>query len=143
MKRCVDAAVNALVAIYLTKGVQPGELTDNIFDAEYKSFSIAKKANGVVTLTLSYDEQGEESLQTVTCQYTYDENRTLLLIQQKIGSGRQSTLWCRSEAIAAAVDNLAIALAASGYSKARISALMLSMPLDLSPQIQASLKLVA
>ncbi len=143
MKQPVNIAINALVALHLTKGVQPSELTDNIFDDEYKTFSIEKNSDNTVTLSLSYEEQGDESIQTVTCRYTYDTNRTLLLIQQKLGSGRRSTLWCRHDAINAAVENLRIALVTSGYSEARISSLISTLPLDLYPRVQVALKLVA
>ena len=143
MKECVDIATNALVALYLTKGVQPGELTDNIFDDEYRTFSIVKNTDQTVTLTLSYIEQGEDAVQTVNCRYTYDTNKTLILIEQKLGSGRRSTQWCRHDAIATAVDNLAIALLTSGYTETRIATLMSTLPLDLSPRVRAALKAVA
>ncbi|WP_052893273.1 hypothetical protein [Pseudomonas lundensis] len=143
MKESVDIAINALVALYLTKGVQPGELTDNIFEDEYKAFSIKKNTDQTVTLNLSYIEQGEESIQTVDCRYTYDENKTLMLIEQKLGSGRRSIQWSRHDAIILAVDNLAQALSASGYTEQRIAALMLTLPLDLSPRVRAALKAVA
>lgn len=143
MKSCVKIAIEALIALYLTKGVQPGELTENIFEDEYKDFSIVKNSDQTVTLNLSYIEHGDDAIQTVNCRYTYDTDKTLILIEQKLGSGRRSIIWCRQEAIAAAINNLAAALSISGYTESRITALISTLPVGLSPRVRVALKAVA
>jgi hypothetical protein len=143
MRQSVNIAINSLLALYSTKGVQPGELTDNIFDEEYQNFSIKKNVDTTITLTLNYIEQGEELAQNVYCRYTYDRNKMLLLIEQKLGASKYSIQWCRNAALTAAVDNVVLALAGSGYSPVRIAASLATLPLDLMPRVRTALKSVA
>lgn len=143
MMEGVNNAVNALIALHVTKGVQPGELSDNIFDDEYRTCTSRKNSDQTVTLTLSYIDQGDESAQTVDCRYTYDAGRTLLLIEQRIGASKYAIQWCRHTAMVKAVGNLARALVESGYSPDRISASLATLPVDLYPRVRTALKAVA
>ncbi len=143
MNQSVNMAINALLALHLTKGVQPGELVDNVFEKEYINFSTKKNTDLTVILTFSYTEQGEESVQNVNCRYTYGPDKALLLIEQKIAAGRYLVQWCRDEAIAAAVDNVVAAFAKSGYSPTQIAASLTTLPDGLIPRVRAVLKAVA
>jgi hypothetical protein len=143
MKEGVKIAVNALIALYFTKGVQPSELTDNIFDDDYRTVSSKRNSDQTVMVTLSYIDQGAESLQTVDCRYTYDAGRTLLLVEQKVGAGKYSTQWSRQAATAIAVENLATALIEAGYSPERISSSLATLPVDLHHRVRTALKAVA
>ncbi|MDH0745258.1 hypothetical protein N5D61_02730 [Pseudomonas sp. GD03842] len=143
MKEGVNIAVNALMALYVTKGVQPSELIDNIFDDEYRTVSSKRNSDQTVTFTLSYIDQGAESIQTVESRYTYDADRILLLVEQKVGAGRYSTQWSRKEATARAIENLATALFEAGYSPERISSSLATLPVDLHHRVRTALKAVA
>lgn len=43
MRNIMNEAIQGLLSLHLTKGVQPSDLSDNLFDAEYTDLNIKKK----------------------------------------------------------------------------------------------------
>ena len=146
MNVSLDKAVQGLLDLHLTRGVQPSDLADNLFDVEYTDYSL-KKRGAVLILDLSYEESLEESLEDfshkVCMRYTYSMERYLVKIEQRIGSGKFSVQWCRSTAIAKAVADVTLCLSKAGLSSMAISKVLGTLPQDLVNSIGERLKLVA
>lgn len=142
MNQNVNDAIQALLDLHLTKGVQPSDLADNIFDNEYSNFFIEKKGKQLL-LTCSFVEDMGNATQTVTMRYAYDQNRYLTRIDQKIGSKRFSTQWCRETKLKAALEQLSRALKSAGLSQRQISKVLSTLPPDIKSAFQSKLKLVA
>lgn len=142
MRNIMNEAIQGLLSLHLTKGVQPSDLSDNLFDTEYTDLNLKKK-NGLLILDLSYMEETDESPQKVSMRYTYNSDRYLLLIEQKIGSGKLHTQWCRNTAITTALRNTASALADAGVSPESIGTILKTLPDDLKESISVQLRSVA
>lgn len=138
----VNTSINRLLSLYLTKGVQPSDLVENLYDSEYTDFSINKK-NKSLLLELAYIESTEEGSQKITMKYEYDSERYLLVIKQKINSQRFSTQWCRSRALKMAISDFRTAVTRVGLSTKEAEKILLTLPSQLMSQVKAELKLVA
>lgn len=142
MRNIMDEAIQGLLNLHLTKGVQPSDLSDNLFDQEYTDFNIKKK-NDALTLDLSYMEETDYHPQKVSMRYTYNLDRYLVLIEQKIGTGKFTTQWCRSSAVTVAVRNTTNALADAGMSPMDIREILQTLPNDLKESVAVRLRSVA
>ena len=142
MNVSLDKAVQGLLDLHLTRGVQPSELADNLFDVEYTDYSLKKRGLTLI-LELSYQEELEDFSQNICMRYTYDMERYLVRIEQRVGSSKFSVQWCRSTAIAKAVADVTRYLTSAGLSAKAISAVLDTLPKDLISSIGERLKLVA
>jgi hypothetical protein len=142
MNVSLDKAVQGLLDLHLTRGVQPSDLADNLFDVEYTDYSL-KKRGAVLILELSYQEDFEELSQKICMRYTYSMERYLVRIEQRIGASKFSIQWCRSAAIAKAVADVTQCLSIAGLSAKAISKVLDTLPQDLIFSIGHRLKLVA
>jgi hypothetical protein len=142
MNVSLDKAVQGLLDLHLTRGVQPSDLADNLFDVEYTDYSL-KKRGAVLILDLSYEESLEDFSHKICMRYTYSMERYLVKIEQRVGSGRFSVQWCRSAAIAKAVTDVTLCLSKAGLSSMAISKVLGTLPQDLVNSIGDRLKLVA
>ncbi len=87
-----------LAAFCSVKGVQPDELVTAIFEKEYKKIE-TYKVNSLVYFIMDYSERIEEEESIVSMRYVYDENKSLIKIEQKINNGHYSTQWDRNDAL--------------------------------------------
>lgn len=142
MKPKLNAPISRLLSLHLTKGVQPSDLVENLFDNEYTGFNIQKKNNALI-LDLVYLESIEEDSQKITMRYEYTHDRYLLVIKQKIGSNKFTVQWCRSEAIKAAIADFRAAASRSRVPLKTIEKALLTLPEQLVSQIKTELKLVS
>ncbi|MBY8946314.1 hypothetical protein J1G35_10595 [Pseudomonas sp. SH10-3B] len=142
MKNIMDEAIQGLLNLHLTKGVQPSDLSNNLFDQEYVDFNIKKK-NGALILDLSYMEETDELPQKISMRYTYNSDRYLVLIEQKIGTKKFNVQWCRLSAVAIAIRNVTDILAGAGISPAVIGSILETLPNDLKESIVVRLRSVA
>jgi len=142
MKNIMDEAIQGLLNLHLTKGVQPSDLSNNLFDQEYVDFNIKKK-NGALILDLSYMEETDELPQKISMRYTYNSDRYLVLIEQKIGTRKFNVQWCRISAVAIATRNVTDVLASAGISPTVIGAILETLPNDLKESIVVRLRSVA
>jgi hypothetical protein len=142
MNVSLDKAVQGLLDLHLTRGVQPSDLADNLFDVEYTEYSL-KKRGAVLILDLSYEESLEDCSQKICMRYTYSMERYLVRVEQRIGSSKFSVQWCRSAAIAKAVADVTLCLSSAGLSSNAISKVLDTLPQDLISSIGERLKLVA
>lgn len=138
----VNTSINRLLSLYLTKGVQPSDLVENLYDSEYTDFSIHKKNKSLI-LELAYLENTEEGSQKIIMKYEYDSERYLLAVKQKINSQRLSIQWCRSRALKMAISDFRTAVIRAGLSTQEADKILLTLPSQLMSQVKAELKLVA
>lgn len=87
-----------LAAFCSVKGVQPDELVTAIFEKEYKKIE-TYKVNSLVYFIMNYSEKFDEEESIICMRYIYDENKSLVKIEQKINSGRYSIQWDRNDAL--------------------------------------------
>lgn len=138
----IKAIIEELTTLHVVKGVQPSELVDSIFEENYLESSFKKTAEGYV-FKLSFREKEDlsDQYQMIEMRYTYNKDRHLVLIQQKLGSRRLVTQWDRQAAIEERVSKLKTLLLES-KSHQSVSKILATLPSEFS-EIKAQLKLVA
>lgn len=87
-----------LAAFCSIKGVQPDELVTAIFDKEYNRIE-TYKVNSFIHFIISYSENIDDEENTIIMRYTYDEDKTLLKIEQKINNNGYSVQWDRDSSL--------------------------------------------
>ncbi|HBB9941461.1 hypothetical protein ABHD31_13465 [Enterobacter cloacae] len=87
-----------LAAFCSVKGVQPDELITAIFEKEYKKIE-TYKVNSYIYFIINYCEHIDDEENIISMRYIYDENKSLLKIEQKINNGRYSLQWDRNDAL--------------------------------------------
>ncbi|KTS78962.1 hypothetical protein NS274_03615 [Pseudomonas oryzihabitans] len=138
----IKAIIEELTTLHVVKGVQPSELVDSIFEENYLESSFKKTAEGYV-FKLSFREKEDlsDQYQMIEMRYTYNKDRHLVLIQQKLGSRRLVTQWDRQAAIEERVSKLKTLLLES-KSHQSVAKILATLPSEFS-EIKAQLKLVA
>ncbi|WP_320173404.1 hypothetical protein [Maridesulfovibrio sp.] len=89
--------LNKLVAVHITKGVQPSDLADAIFENDYSSIEVKRKAGDIQVIVTFCDSEFGGVINKM--KYIYDKDKYLQSIDQKIGSSRYKKQWDRSENI--------------------------------------------
>lgn len=87
-----------LAAFCSVKGVQPDELITAIFEKEYKKIE-TYKVNSYIYFIINYCEHIDDEENIISMRYIYDENKSLLKIEQKTNNGRYSLQWDRNDAL--------------------------------------------
>lgn len=98
MKPKVNALLDKLVATYLSRGVQPSDICDLLFEKDYVDYKIEKSTDTVI-MTVSFIEIDCESTSKQTMKYTYDLERNLQTIEQKSGRSPFRVQWSRKEVL--------------------------------------------
>ncbi|RMT66828.1 hypothetical protein ALP29_00105 [Pseudomonas syringae pv. avii] len=134
----IKTLVDELATLHVTRGVQPSELVDNLFEDDYVESSARKTYHGMVfELTfLESDEEGSPS--KVTMRYTYDRSRHLVLVEQKVAAKRFSTQWDRARAVQERIGKLQ-ALLSDQLPQDKVEMILSTMPQDylaLVPRLQ-------
>ena len=94
----IKELINKLTLIYLTPGVQPSEISDAIFEDEYKQIDLQKK-NGEIKMSVTFLDYDREFPVTVVMRYTYNLNNILLLVEQKVDRCPFKVQWDRDKEI--------------------------------------------
>lgn len=134
----IKLLVDELSTLHVTRGAQPSELIDNLFEDDYVESSARKTSQGLVfELTfLEADDDGSSS--KVTMRYTYDCSRYLVLVEQKVAAKRFSIQWDRARAVRERLGRLE-ALLADQLPREKVASILSSMPQDylaLAPRLQ-------
>ncbi|MCL8300874.1 hypothetical protein [Pseudomonas mosselii] len=134
----IKILVDELSTLHVTRGVQPSELIDNLFEEDYVESSARKTSQGLVfELTfLEADEDGSSS--KVTMRYTYDLNRHLVLVEQKVAAKRFAIQWDRTLAVQERLAKLE-ALLSNRLPQESVAAILSTMPQDylaIAPHLQ-------
>ena len=134
----IKLLVDELSTLHVTRGVQPSELIDNLFEDDYIESSARKTSQGLV-FELTFQEVDDDgSPSRVTMRYTYDLSRHLVLVEQKVAAKRFSIQWDRARAVQERLGKLD-ALLAERLPQERVAAILSTMPQDylaLAPRLQ-------
>ncbi|MDC5849021.1 hypothetical protein OPW32_07300 [Vibrio europaeus] len=101
--------LDKLLATYLSKGVQPSDIADTMFEEHYIDLDIKKTSTSLV-MTYSFEEpDDEDQLTLITMKYTYNKSMYLQEISQKVGKGRYKVQWDRSDDLRTIVNEIILA----------------------------------
>lgn len=125
----IKILVDELSTLHVTRGVQPGELIDNLFDEDYVESSARKTPLGLV-FELTFQEADDDgSSSKVTMRYTYDLSRHLVLVEQKVAAKRFAIQWDRTRAVQERLAKLE-ALLSNRLPQESVAAILSTMPQD-------------
>lgn len=102
--------LDKLLATYLSKGVQPSDIADTMFEEHYIDLDIKKTSTSLV-MTYSFEEPDDSDQSTrISMKYTYNKSMYLQEISQKIGKGRYKVQWNRSNDLRVTANELVLAV---------------------------------
>lgn len=134
----IKTLVDELTTLHVTRGVQPSELVDNLFEDDYVESSAKKTVQGLV-FELTFLEPGDDgSPSKVTMRYTYDHGRHLVLVEQKVGVKKYSIQWDRARAVQDRLQKLESMLA-SQLPQDKVAMILSTIPQDylaFAPRLQ-------
>lgn len=134
----IKTLVDELTTLHVTRGVQPSDLIDNLFEDDYVESSARKTSDGLI-FEITYREAYEEgNVGKVTMRYTYDRSRHLLLVEQKMTAKRFSIQWDRTQAVQERLAKLESILS-SKLPHAKVAQILTTIPKDylaLAPRLQ-------
>lgn len=129
--------LDKLLATYLSKGIQPSDLADTMFEEHYVDLDIKKTSTSLV-LTHSFEEFNDnEQPILITMKYTYNKNRYLQEISQKIGKGQYKVQWNRSHDLRAIANHITLSIGCDGHLEQAIQSLPSEVRSLLRPSIAA------
>jgi len=134
----IKILVDELSTLHVTRGVQPSELIDNIFEGDYVESSARRTSQGLVFELTFQDTDDDGALSKITMRYTYDLSRHLVLVEQKVAAKRFSIQWDRARAVQERLSKLE-ALLAERLPQEKIAAILSTMPQDyfaLAPRLR-------
>lgn len=135
----IKEVIERLAAFCLVKGVQPDELVTAIFEGEYDSIETLKKDDGVYVI-VSYNEFIDDDKHIIKMKYTYNIERQLQRIEQKINAKNYTVQWDREKKIDHIVLELSEQLRMSDNSHSAIKDMI---PLELRGIVLPKLKLAS
>lgn len=142
MNKLLKDALDELTTLHIFNGVQPSDLVDAMYEYPYLEFKTTKTAEHL-TVELSFIDECEETVNSVKMKYIYSLDRKLQRIDQKIGSKKFATQWCRKTATNDAVAKVELALSKMKVPDQQINAIMSTLPSSARLLIRAKLSLVA
>ena len=134
----IKTLVDELSTLHVTRGVQPSDLIDNLFEDDYVESSARKTSRGLVFNLTFFEADDYGSLSKVSMRYTYDSNRHLVLVEQKVAAKRFNIQWDRAQAVQERLGKLEVLLAKQ-LPREKIAAILATMPQDylaLAPRLQ-------
>lgn len=131
--------LDSLVKLYLTTGVQPSDLADNIFLENYKQISFLKH-NGLLVGEIVYEENYNGSLIDTKLRYFYKDKQVITIEEEFLDT--KTIIWDRKETTSKLLQEI-ISILTSSYSAQEIDAFINSLPKDLSVELTNILQLTA
>jgi hypothetical protein len=136
----IKLLVDELTTLHISRGVQPSDLIDNLFEDVYVESASRKTSNGVIfEITFLETDEGDCPVK-VAMRYTYDSSRNLVLIEQKVAK-KYAIQWDRAASIRQRVERLEAMLTTS-LPQEKVTAILSTIPDDFLA-IFPRLKLVA
>lgn len=124
----INDMVGELISLTMTKGVQPHELCEAIFDEPYTSITSYKAHQSVITEVSFLEEGDDNSSSKHSIKYTYSLDATLLKIEQKVGNSRLKLQWSRESQVNKLISDISNALKALGNKNAAIQEFIATIP---------------
>jgi len=138
----IKQKLEQLVSLHLMKGLQPSEIADAIFEKDYSDIKMSKVLDNV-HLIASFREELDGEIVQHKMRYTYEQNKKLILVEQKVGNKAYREQWSREEKITSIISTLSKQLKELNCPKS-VDELLMSIPIELRGQIQGKvLSLVA
>lgn len=134
----IKTLVDELSTLHVTRGVQPSELIDNLFEDDYVESCARKTSHGIVFELTFLEADDEGSPNKVCMRYTYNSSRHLVLVEQKIAAKRFNIQWDRCSAVQERLGKLE-ALLALQLPREKVAEILATMPQDylaLAPRLQ-------
>lgn len=121
--------IDKLTALYFTKGVQPSELADAIFEDPYTEIKLFKNEHGI-QLLVTFKEKCELSEKQFfhIMKYTYDNKGFLISIEEAVNSNDFKVNWDRSTSIDQLITDITNNLLQAGYSDQKLEQVLLTLP---------------
>lgn len=136
----LQAKLNDLVHLLLTDGVQPADLSDNIFLTAYEEVTY-KKVNGQVIGELTFLENRYSCDITVKLRYYYSSDKKIMKIEEEI-AGEVQVVWDRNFTEKKLVDEIMVILK-KAYNNQQLSNFIRSLPEHLQVKINQNQNIIA
>ncbi|MFB0846555.1 hypothetical protein [Paenibacillus oleatilyticus] len=136
----LQTKLNDLVELLLTDGVQPADLSDNIFLTSYEEISY-KKINGQVIGELTFLENRHSNDIIVKLRYYYSKDKKILKIEEEIAN-EVKVIWDRDFTEKKLVEEILVILD-KFYNKDQISKFIATLPEHLKGKILNTQNIIA
>lgn len=120
-EKLIDNKIESIINLTITKGVQPEELAENIWNKNYISLNLYKENNFIVC-SLKFLDEGIE----VNMKYIYNSDKYLIRIEE-IVNGNLSILWDKDIKLQILIDDLN-ELLFNKYSKEKVEEILNTLP---------------
>jgi predicted helicase len=141
IKNKINDIIQQLISLNLNAGVQPAELSNAIFEQSYKSISMEKKSS-TLEVFVAFNEEVESKSVSVIMRYTYDFNKCLLQIEQKVGRSKYIEQWNRKIITSQLIDKLSNELLKLNCPRL-VNQFISAIPDNFKVTLKSKLKLVA
>ncbi|WP_018694350.1 hypothetical protein [Algicola sagamiensis] len=133
----IQSLLDKLTATYLTKGVQPSEISDAIFEKSYQAIEVSKQED-LVYYDISFLEDDDDGLPPAIhkMRYIYNLERYLLRVEQKVGRKKYVQQWDREVSIKEMICSLS-SLLLELNDEGAVNCFIKTLPDDLYQQVSA------
>lgn len=134
IKAVLDYKKNKIINLMLERGVQPEELTENIWNEQYKTINIVRVEDSIIC-SLSFIDNNSE----IKMNYIYDTNKILIKIEEILDL-KKTILWDRKLKLQELIDDLCEFLRIN-YSENQIQKVLNTLPEEIKTLIQLKEKI--
>ncbi|MDC4235953.1 hypothetical protein UR07_11810 [Pasteurella multocida subsp. multocida] len=138
----INILMDKIVSLNIAKGIQPSELSESFFDDEYSSIIIEKSHNYVYAIVSFTDTDEQNNTSEHLFRYTYNKEKQLLQIEEKLNNKAYKTVWNRSKVLESLYVELSDKLVELN-PKQKVNDLLKQIPQPEIYQIFQTLRLVA
>lgn len=132
--------IKELSTLIESKGVQPSDLAEAIFDDDYKSINVVRGDNDIQVVVTFLDNEYSGIVNKI--KYHYNLKKVLQKIDQKIGAGKYKEQWSRAKTVDVRVRELAFLLGQLN-SQSRVQEFIDLLPSEEAKELKGKLRLVA
>jgi hypothetical protein len=137
----VNRLLEDISSTYLTKGVQPSEIADAIYEKAYCSIEMSKKSDSI-QMIVSFQDEDEEVSSKIKMRYIYNFEKNLVRIEQKVNGLSYKIQWDRSSALELMISQLETELLQIN-DQSLVSQVLDTLPKEIYRIIKPRFKLVA
>ncbi|MEZ8319601.1 hypothetical protein [Vibrio splendidus] len=98
--------LDKLLATSLSKGVQPHELAESVFDNDYLDFQVSKNEESLVVVFSFQEQDCSDKTVLHKMRYTYSLDKELQLVEQKVGRSNFTIQWSRENTLSTILEQL-------------------------------------
>lgn len=135
----IKRKINNLIKLFMTIGVQPSELADNIFLKSYKRISFVKQEGYIVGELVFEEELGSITTDTVIRYYFVGNKVTL--IEEETFSGK-NIIWDRDYKESELINDI-VGLMRRNFSPGELVSFIKTLPDELSNKIKSAYNKIA